>query len=382
MVWRAPRIWIDGPHITAAQMNQVSENLRQTAPAKAVAEGDLFYALGRNEIARLVLGPAGRFLVPGQTAPQWGLVPTPITSLGDMVVGNSSGEPSRVSAENGTRVGIMKNGAFSWEEEVFLERWWEHESWWKKNANYDVTLSGNLGGNNIWARDVVLSGDIVCKSNPTIIRCRTLTLSSDISIRSREERIVSLGSILGFSAYGFLGQSDVYPNDGGNALAGDGNLYCGGGGAYGSGNGDDGTATISISSIERVLFGDLALQGGKGDGRNRPRNASGTRVSGYDAPGGGTIVIAAKNIVRNGHSLTLNARGHGGYRAYFDNEDHGDGGGGGGLVVCVVQDGIDGISANVIGGGGGSGIDIGGNRGTTGGNGGAGSSYIGTAFPS
>ena len=120
MAWREPRIWVDGPHITAAQMNQVSENLRETAPAKAEAAGDIFYATGRNEIARLALGSQGQFLVPGASAPQWASVPTPITTEGDLVVGGTGGAPERLGTAGGNRIFVARGQAVGWEASGFL----------------------------------------------------------------------------------------------------------------------------------------------------------------------------------------------------------------------------------------------------------------------
>ena len=131
MVWVNPRTWIDGVRLQAAQLNQVSENLRQTAPAKAQAAGDLFFATARNAIARLPLGASGTFLRPGSDGlPEWGVVPTPITTRGDLVIGDASGNPVKVGVEDGVRVAVMKDGVFSWEEEVFLREWWNHSQWW------------------------------------------------------------------------------------------------------------------------------------------------------------------------------------------------------------------------------------------------------------
>ena len=120
MAWREPRIWVDGPHITAAQMNQVSENLRETAPAKAEAAGDIFYATGRNEIARLALGSQGQFLVPGASAPQWASVPTPITTEGDLVVGGTGGAPERIGTAGGNRIFVARGQELDWEANGFL----------------------------------------------------------------------------------------------------------------------------------------------------------------------------------------------------------------------------------------------------------------------
>ena len=54
MSWTAPRTWVTSEVISAALMNtHIRDNLLETAPGKATAAGDLFYATGANAIARL-----------------------------------------------------------------------------------------------------------------------------------------------------------------------------------------------------------------------------------------------------------------------------------------------------------------------------------------
>ena len=400
MVWRAPRIWIDGPHITAAQMNQVSENLRQTAPAKAVAEGDLFYALGRNEIARLVLGPAGRFLVPGQTAPQWGLVPTPITSLGDMVVGNSSGEPSRVSAENGTRVGVMRGGSFSWEEEIFLEEWWTHSQWWRSDSAYDMTLGDGdeINQHVVIGRDLSISGTIVCNVSPVIFRFRNITLSSNATILCRPSIPLS-EAIEGIN-------SALIVNNGGNAFLpqskgnGFGGTRLGGGGGGGGGtqnmnqvggSGSNSSQSFDLQALKDINAGQIGISKAGNGADGLLLSASSTGTSG--GLGGGVLLIAAKSVSGGSFRLNVDCSGEDGQQSniawfsIFYRGASGSGGGGGGGCIAVVADGISQISTSAVGGSGGSAgtadTGSGGSRTlSAGGDGGNGTAYLGTAFPS
>ncbi|MGW2213322.1 hypothetical protein [Streptomyces sp. NPDC001781] len=52
MAWTAPMTAVAGSAFTAAQFNQhVRDNLNETAPAKATAEGQIFVSTGANQIA-------------------------------------------------------------------------------------------------------------------------------------------------------------------------------------------------------------------------------------------------------------------------------------------------------------------------------------------
>ena len=94
MAWTTPRIWDDGIIISAAQMNAVSDNLRETAPAKAEAYGDIFYATGANQIERLPFSQGRRQLTNDGTRPAWSNVPSPLRNFGEMIVGDSNGNPT------------------------------------------------------------------------------------------------------------------------------------------------------------------------------------------------------------------------------------------------------------------------------------------------
>lgn len=57
--WTAPRTWVLGEIVTAAQMNtHVRDDLLETAPAKVTTAGDIVQATAANTLARLGLGTA------------------------------------------------------------------------------------------------------------------------------------------------------------------------------------------------------------------------------------------------------------------------------------------------------------------------------------
>ena len=401
MAWANPRTWIDGIRLSAAQMNRVSENLRQTAPAKAQAAGDLFFATARNAIARLPLGASGTFLRPGSGGlPEWGAVPTPITARGDLVIGDVNGNPGRLETEDGVRVMIAKSGVVEWEEEIFLERWWEHSQWWTETSSEDITLTdGDSISRSIIARDVSVSGTINVHTSSVIIRARRIILGDDVIFRSRNylnltllnESTFELNQSLGGDS-GITFTSNARSEDGlpGNVLSGGG----GGGGVGYSGSGfgsvgnpgTDSSVSIDSSFMQEITRFALEYQGGGGRG-GRGGRIQDQNTGGF---GGGVILIAVKEVVRNGHSLIIDASGEDGgvgYRTSMNNVGGGGGGGGGGAGAVVIQDGTSGISIDTSGGDGGlSGRAPPGTTTTSpnardGGDGGDGTSYLGTSFP-
>ncbi len=93
MPWTAPRTWTTGEIVTAAMMNtHVRDNLLETAPAKAVAAGDLFYATGMNAITRLPPGTAWQILRMNSagSAPEWTNPPAIYVPMVYRVARNSS----------------------------------------------------------------------------------------------------------------------------------------------------------------------------------------------------------------------------------------------------------------------------------------------------
>ncbi|MCG3776344.1 MAG: hypothetical protein JW395_3198 [Nitrospira sp.] len=71
MAWVAPRTWTALETATAAMFNGVRDSLLETAPAKATASGDIFYATGANAIARLAAGTNGHVLTLAAGLPSW-----------------------------------------------------------------------------------------------------------------------------------------------------------------------------------------------------------------------------------------------------------------------------------------------------------------------
>jgi hypothetical protein len=74
MAWTAPRTWVALETVTAALLNtHLRDNLLETAPAKASAQADTFYATAANAIARLAKGTALQLkrMNSGATAPEW-----------------------------------------------------------------------------------------------------------------------------------------------------------------------------------------------------------------------------------------------------------------------------------------------------------------------
>ena len=71
MAWNNDRVFVTGANLTAAQMNQITANLNETAPAKAVASGDLFVANGTNSIQRLPIGTNGHLLQSSNNNVAW-----------------------------------------------------------------------------------------------------------------------------------------------------------------------------------------------------------------------------------------------------------------------------------------------------------------------
>ena len=126
MVWTDPRVWVDGAQLTARQMNQVSDNLKETAPAKAQARGDIIYAIGPNEVARLPLGSNGQFLRANDGVLQWGppLIFEGQHRVGELVVGGVGGVPTGLSSNR--RGGVWhvlvasRSGQPHWETESDL----------------------------------------------------------------------------------------------------------------------------------------------------------------------------------------------------------------------------------------------------------------------
>ena len=350
MAWIRPRVWVDGPHITARQMNEISDSLRETAPAKAQAQGDLFYATGANAIARLPIGSGGDVLTPVDGIPAWRPTPTPITTQGDLVVGDADGDPSRFAAA-GFDEGVLtiKNGELSWKKGQYLRNWWEHDEWWSTDSADDLTVTGpttdpwaasnqinsgailfntnefgppintaRIGMNMLIARDITMSGFIDASScNPCVIRARTIRLNGNTTIKSRWMSDAVVRRSIFLPAYaeeatlrsgsgGTGGTAPTYNGAFSSAMSGsnggNGTTFCGGGGG-----GQSGEWAISV------------LGQGKRDGSSSSsRNGTGTitlsqirrallgRLAFHGGSGGrgGLSLFLNRDIIRTGHSST------------------------------------------------------------------------------
>lgn len=72
MAWTAPRTWIVGEIVTAAQLNtHLRDNMNATAVAMSTSAGDMTYATGANALTRLPIGSAGALLRSTGTQPVW-----------------------------------------------------------------------------------------------------------------------------------------------------------------------------------------------------------------------------------------------------------------------------------------------------------------------
>ena len=83
MAWVTPLTWVVDQIVNAANLNeQIKDNMNETAPGKAAAAGDVFYATAANAIAARPKGLAGQSLImnAGATAPIWG-APTHLNEL-------------------------------------------------------------------------------------------------------------------------------------------------------------------------------------------------------------------------------------------------------------------------------------------------------------
>ena len=367
MAWVTPRTWVDGPHITAAQMNEISDALRETAPAKAQAAGDIFVGTGANAIKRLVIGSSGQVLKSTGSDVEWSSSPTPITTQGDLIVGDTNGNATRLpKGSEGQELQPTATGLqWAWPGRHPFDLY-PSKQWWAGSSAYDFSLSGNVGGS-IVARDLTLTGNItIYSASPAYWVCRTITLSANVS--------VSCKSIYG-SGY-------VSPAGGGSGTLGGGNLDAGGTGAYGCGGGGNagnssssrragGSGTISLStqtianSVKENLLSGSYFGGG---------GIPGSYATQQQLAGGGIFVIIANSITYGSHTLSIDCDGDNGTAVGLG----ANGGGGGGLCLVFVKTGtLPTVSAS----GGSQVSNVGLGSQAYGGAGGAGTAYANAAFP-
>ena len=402
MAWSNPRIWIDGPHITAEQMNAVSDNLRETAPAKAQKSGDLFYATGANEIERIPIGVSGSVLTPSGGVPVWERAPTPITTAGDIVIGDADGDPVRLPVGTGNYILVARGTSLEWEEESYLKDWWQQDEWWISGSpfqEYDVTLSRYGGRGFVGTQLITLntpmvicdtftfeSGTINVDINPLVIRARQIVLQGNTTIVARRNSSTRFpfgprqnDLTGGLGGRGGQETPDPLPSvgvaqghDGGHGKRG-----CGGGGGGGRLIGQAGNAYVAARDGQNAPSLDM-------DDIRETMNGRGTAYGGYGgaAPdsatySGGCFIVAAQSINRttNNYTLTINANGD-------SAGSNGRGGSGGGLVVVVIKNGAGGVTATANGGTGNTAnVESGGFTYRASGDGGSGTAYVGTAFP-
>lgn len=115
MSWTAPRTWVTGEVVTAALMNtHVRDNMLETAPAKAAAAGDTFYATAANAIAALTKGAAryGLIMNAADTAPEWAhSMQSLMTGEADMIYASAANTPARLAKGTALYALIMNAGA-------------------------------------------------------------------------------------------------------------------------------------------------------------------------------------------------------------------------------------------------------------------------------
>jgi len=94
IAWATPPTFVSGNALTAAQLNILSGDLNETAPAKATAEGQLFVATAGNTIAARLSGAAYVATAQSTTSTAY----TNLTTIGP-----------QVTVTHGTRVLVLIN---------------------------------------------------------------------------------------------------------------------------------------------------------------------------------------------------------------------------------------------------------------------------------
>lgn len=113
MAWSTPRTWTALETATAAMMNTIRDNLLETAPAKAAASGDIFYATGANAIAKLAKGTNGHVLTLASGLPSWAAASASFIQSLQVVSGTCSGSTTgsiTISSVTTTRAALVTLG--------------------------------------------------------------------------------------------------------------------------------------------------------------------------------------------------------------------------------------------------------------------------------
>lgn len=308
MAWTAPRTWVTGEVITSAIMNQhIRDNFLETAPAKAQAAGDIFYATGPNAITRL-----------------------PIAAEDGYVLTTSSGNLAWSAVAFSPLVfGSGKDGSVTLDGTVTVP-------WASKSGNiYTLTRDVEL-------LNLTINSGITLQVNGYRILARgTITINNGI--------IESLPGSTSYtrSALGGSGMSGYeVAQNGGNggsltcALGGNGgnggnapNAYVGGSGGTVSNPTTEGWKLLPFVSLVFHAPQSLTIGGGAGGGGgaiNTGIGSSGT--SGSGGHGGGVIYIAC-NILSGVGTI----RADGGNASSASGSGAGGGGGGGGGAIIIVR---------------------------------------------
>ncbi len=139
--WTAPKTYSVGEVLTAATMNtHVRDNLLQTAPAKAAAAGDTFYATAANVIAPLGIGTAlqNYRTNAGATAPEWFTQSSAITLEGSNNTEATSASTSMADRLSVTGLSIAAARA------LLITVNWRKTSGAGANAVFEIKLNSTV----------------------------------------------------------------------------------------------------------------------------------------------------------------------------------------------------------------------------------------------
>ena len=331
MAWEDPRVWSDGAFLTAAQMNQVSGNLRETAPGKAGAEGDFFYVVTQNQISTIPIGPSGSLLTarPSQEPPiKWEALPTPLTTQGDLLVGNEDGEADRLPA--GEKGQVLTTGGTGLEWDWPIHHWsdlFPDRPWYPEDESADRTVDNNTGSL-VTVRDIIINGNVELNSARMIFwvgRRLVVNANATVKVRTRVRFDRDDSTIYPFGSASYARVAHY---------SGASTALCG----VGGGVTNPASATGSFADYEDEILNDN-FRGGGGTGFPYRSGGAIPTLDVEGAPGGGMLFVVVNEIVLNGSSLTIDARGDDGVPVALNAEDTGGSGGGGGCVAVVSPNG-------------------------------------------
>lgn len=172
MAWTAPRTWVSGETVTAAQLNtHLRDNMLETAPAKVTTAGDIVYATGANALARLAPGTKFKQLQmnSGATAPQWGAAVQHVMKTADESVSSSTS----IQDDNELLFAVGTNE--KWIFEIFLY------VGTSVTANMDIAFSVPASASGIY-------GGVVDQT-PSVLTRQGLTTENTVGLASGAETI-------------------------------------------------------------------------------------------------------------------------------------------------------------------------------------------------